>query len=186
MKLFEISYNLISHYKILIERGIFKKCGDIVRHYCNETEYYLITVPPVKKNYLQSLTKNFMQSGISLNAKLIKDGEQSKCQVVVNTILRYLSLHHAHRDSVLIGLGGGVVGDITGYCASIYMRGIRYIHIPTSLIAQLDSSIGGKTGINTGFGKNLIGTFYQPALVIIDPDLISSLPEIEYINGLGK
>jgi 3-dehydroquinate synthase len=186
MKLIEINYTRTSQYKILIENGIFKKCGDLIRHYTTETEFYIVTVPPVKKLYYSQLMESFKHNGLKAHLIVIKDGERSKCQSVVDKILTYLSTKHAHRNSVLIGLGGGVTGDITGYCASIYMRGICYIHIPTSLIAQTDSSIGGKTGINTDFGKNLVGTFYQPAVVITDPELLSTLSEVEYRNGLGE
>jgi 3-dehydroquinate synthase len=186
MKSLTVNYAITSQYDVLIERGIFKTCGKLIHDYAEEKEYFIITVPPVKKFWYKILTEQFTKKGLKLFCKTIKDGERSKCQEVVADILKFLSHNKAHRNSVLIGLGGGVVGDITGYCASIYMRGIRYIHIPTSLIAQTDSSIGGKTGINTGFGKNLVGTFYQPEAVFIDPDLLSTLPEEEYSNGLGE
>ncbi|OGF65092.1 MAG: 3-dehydroquinate synthase [Candidatus Fischerbacteria bacterium RBG_13_37_8] len=181
-----IKHTHTSDYEILIEPGLFARCREIIQQQVPSDRYYVITVPPVKEHYLKLLKEQFVRNEIKLTVKVIKDGERSKCQATITTILDFLSTHHANRHSVLLALGGGVVGDITGYAASIYMRGIPYIQLPTSLIAQIDSSVGGKTGINTFHGKNLVGTFYQPSLVIIDPIVLSTLPEEEYCNGLAE
>lgn len=107
----------------------------------------------------------------------IAAGEASKCQETVNTILHQMHQLGMDRNSILIGLGGGVVTDLAGYCASIYMRGIKVIHIPTSLLAMVDAAIGGKTGINTAWGKNMVGTFHQPEAVLYKPEVLNTLPE---------
>lgn len=186
MKEFFIEYRYNTKCKIIIQRGLMNKAAEIIKGEILSPAYFLFTVPPVKKIYYELIKKTFKNEGMKILLKVIKDGEKSKSQKIVDEIIRFLSKHQAHRDTVIIAMGGGVIGDVVGYCASIYMRGISYIQIPTSLIAQIDSSIGGKTAINTDFGKNLIGTFYQPLLVLIDPDFIKTLPSQEFINGLGE
>lgn len=182
----KIRHSLKEEYKIFIQQDLFDSLANIITKSCPSAKYFLITVPPLEKLYLESIKNQFSKLNCELRSKIIKDGEQSKSLTVVKDILDYLFSQKANRHSVLIAFGGGVVGDITGFAASIYMRGIKYVQIATSLIAQVDSSIGGKTGINSIYGKNLIGTFYQPSLVIIDPKLISSLPDKEYLNGLAE
>jgi 3-dehydroquinate synthase len=117
---------------------------------------------------------------------VIVPGEESKNIHIVAEIIDYLYEIGCTRQSKILAFGGGVVGDIAGFCASIYMRGIGYIQIPTTLLAQVDSSVGGKTGINIVQGKNIMGTFYQPQAVIIDVDLLRTLSKREFISGLGE
>ncbi len=116
----------------------------------------------------------------------IQDGEEYKNQESVNYILEALFNHKFNRNSLLIGFGGGVVGDITGYVASIYQRGIDFIQIPTTLLSQVDASVGGKTGINNKYGKNLIGAFYQPKAVYIDSYFLKTLPKREFGAGVAE
>ncbi len=112
--------------------------------------------------------------------------EKNKSQVTVDKILRILLKKNFSRNDCIISLGGGITGDISGFVASIYKRGIKFINIPSTLLAQVDSSIGGKTGINNNYGKNLIGSFYQPDLVISDTSLLKSLPKREIVCGYGE
>jgi 3-dehydroquinate synthase len=112
------------------------------------------------------------------------DGERRKTLSTLENLSAQLVKLKADRNTVLIAFGGGVVGDVTGFLASIYMRGIRFMQIPTTFLAQVDSSVGGKTGVNLTVGKNLIGTFKQPELVLVDPQVLSTLPEREYRSGL--
>ena len=115
---------------------------------------------------------------------MIPDGERAKTFATVSRLLDRMVERKLTRQSTLIAVGGGVVGDVAGFAASIYMRGIPVVQVPTTLLAQVDSSIGGKTGVNHRAGKNLIGTFYQPRLVLSDPLLLKTLPEREYTSGL--
>ena len=117
---------------------------------------------------------------------LLPDGEQAKSLNETERLYHQLLEHNADRTTGLIALGGGVVGDITGFVAATFMRGIDYIQFPTTLLAMVDSSIGGKTGINIAEGKNLVGSIYQPQGVLIDPDILESLPRKEVIAGLGE
>lgn len=116
----------------------------------------------------------------------IRDGEEFKNMETVDYILENLFNHKFNRKSILIGLGGGVVGDITGFTASLYQRGIDFIQIPTTLLSQVDASVGGKTGVNNRFGKNLIGAFHQPKAVYIDGDFLSTLPYREFGAGFAE
>ncbi len=186
MTIIKIKNTLSEEYKIIIKKGLFSSLAKIIKNNFQSQNYFLITVPPLEKLYLNNIKQQFRDSKLLLKTIIINDGEQSKCISVVNEILDFLFTNEANRNSILIAFGGGVVGDIVGFTASIFMRGIKYIQIATSLIAQVDSSIGGKTGIDSSYGKNLVGTFYQPSLVLIDPDILSTLPDIEYINGLAE
>ncbi len=113
-------------------------------------------------------------------------GERAKTWAVVQRLARELLARGAHRGSPLIALGGGVVGDLTGFLASIFMRGLPFIQVPTTLLAMVDAAIGGKTAINLPEGKNLLGTFHQPRLVAIDPEFLQTLPRAELLNGLAE
>jgi len=117
---------------------------------------------------------------------IINAGESSKDIEVYYKIIKFLSKNNFHRDSILLAFGGGVVGDITGFVASTYLRGIPFVQVPTSLLSMVDSSVGGKTGINTEYGKNLIGSFYNPREVLIDTRYLDTLPEEEFTNGLAE
>jgi len=115
---------------------------------------------------------------------MIPDGERAKTMRTVSRLINEMVLHGLTRQSALVALGGGVVGDVAGFAASVYLRGIALVQVPTTLLAQVDSSVGGKTGVNHRAGKNLIGSFHQPRLVIVDPDVLSSLPPRQYSSGL--
>jgi len=116
----------------------------------------------------------------------IEDGEEFKNLATVETILNELFDHKLDRKSLLIALGGGVVGDMTGFTASLYQRGIGFVQVPTTLLAQVDASVGGKTGVNNSYGKNLIGAFYQPEAVYIDTEFLKTLPEREFSAGIAE
>ncbi|MEK6809291.1 MAG: 3-dehydroquinate synthase, partial [Nanoarchaeota archaeon] len=142
----------------------------------------VITDSTVKKLYLSVLEK-MLPDFLTIS---IPCGEESKTREMKAQIEDTLLEHHFGKDTLLIAFGGGVVGDLTGFVASTYFRGIPFIQVPTTLLSMVDASIGGKTGINTEHGKNLIGTFYQPEAVIINADFISTLPEEEFLNGLAE
>jgi 3-dehydroquinate synthase len=118
--------------------------------------------------------------------RVVRAGERSKTVRRAQVCWEWLAAGGARRDDVVVALGGGVVGDLAGFVAASYMRGVGLWQVPTSLLAQVDSSVGGKNGVNLPAGKNLVGSFYQPDLVLADPDVLESLPDTEYRNGLGE
>lgn len=138
-------------------------------------------VAPLYLDSIASLIKNK-----EIQTIVLPDGESNKNQNIWAKILDKLVQMRASRDTTIIALGGGVIGDISGFAAASYMRGISYIQIPTTLLSQVDSSVGGKTGINHPNGKNLIGAFHQPKLVLIDTDTLNTLPERQFISGLAE
>ncbi|MCL9684430.1 3-dehydroquinate synthase [Legionella maioricensis] len=139
------------------------------------------TIAPLYLNYLQSVF-----AGIQCDVVILADGEEYKNQDSLLAIYDSLIQNKHHRDTTLIALGGGVIGDMAGFAASTYQRGVRFVQIPTSLLAQVDASVGGKTAINHPLGKNMIGSFYQPHAVIIDLNTLNSLPEREFRAGLAE
>jgi 3-dehydroquinate synthase len=147
---------------------------------------FIITNPWIEKRYGPVISKSFREKKIKFQFILIPPGEKYKTLEMVNRIYTQLIQKKAERKSVLVSLGGGVVGDITGFVAATYLRGVDLIHIPTTLLAQLDSSIGGKTGVNHALGKNLIGAFYHPKFVLVDPLLLKSLSSREITAALGE
>jgi len=149
-----------------------------------ESRVFVITQPPVRKHWGDALRKSFSEDGRKLEILELPDGERSKALLQLEKLAVKLMKRGADRRSVILALGGGVVGDVGGFLASIFMRGIPVIQIPTTLVAQLDSAIGGKTGVNLKSGKNLLGTFHQPLAVLVDPDVLATLPEREYRSGL--
>lgn len=139
--------------------------------------------------YLSQLEKNISDHGIAqanIYSFLIADGEINKSKESFFLLLDYLIQNDFRRNDLIIALGGGVIGDLTGFVAASFQRGMNLIQVPTTLLSQVDSSVGGKTAINHSQGKNLIGAFYQPKQVIIDTDTLSSLPDREFISGLGE
>ncbi|GHV06240.1 3-dehydroquinate synthase [Campylobacterota bacterium] len=144
----------------------------------------IITNPTVADLHLEKLLK--LVTAPSVKVVKIPDGEAYKTLETIETILNELFEQRLDRRSTLIAFGGGVVGDMTGFCASIYQRGINFVQIPTTLLAMVDASVGGKTGIDNKFGKNLIGSFYQPKAVYIDPFWLSTLPDREFGAGVAE
>lgn len=144
----------------------------------------VVTTARVHKHWGNILERSLRAAGLRFLVIEIKDGESHKNFAAVESLMRDFAKHGADRGSIVIALGGGVVGDVAGFAASIYMRGIPVVQIPTTLLAQVDASVGGKTGVNLAAGKNMVGTFHQPRLVLIDPQVLSTLPAREYRAGL--
>ena len=163
--------------EILIENELSKKIQDFI----DIKNCFLITNTKIAKLYPEILYK-FNERKIII----IKDGEKYKNFKTCNHILNKLLEEKIERKNCIVALGGGVIGDMAGYCASIILRGVKLIQIPTTLLAMCDSSIGGKTGYNTSYGKNLIGTFYLADKVLIDPMFLNTLDEFNYKCGLGE
>jgi len=147
----------------------------------------IITNPTIKPHYLKPLVSQIEQSkNAQINVHLIEDGEKYKNLQEYEKIIGFLLQHHMGRDCLIIALGGGVIGDISGFVAATYQRGIPFIQIPTTLLAQIDASVGGKTAINHPLGKNMMGAFHQPEFVLIDPKCLLTLSQRDYLSGLGE
>jgi 3-dehydroquinate synthase len=149
-----------------------------------DTKVAIVTNPKVAGLHLAYLLEKIQAPEVYVIT--VADGESYKNMESLNHILERLFDHRFNRNSVLIAFGGGVIGDMTGFAASIYQRGIDFIQIPTTLLSQVDASVGGKTGINNRFGKNLIGAFHQPRAVYIDPHFLSTLPKREFAAGVAE
>ncbi len=149
-----------------------------------DTKVAVVTNATISKLHLDYLLSKI--SAKELHVITLKDGEEYKNQESIDTILNSLFEHRFNRKSMLIAFGGGVIGDMTGYAASIYQRGIDFIQIPTTLLSQVDASVGGKTGMNNKYGKNLVGAFHQPRTVYIDPYFLTTLPEREFGAGVAE
>ena len=149
-----------------------------------DTKVAVVTNPTVSALHLDYLLSNI--SAKELHVITLKDGEEYKNQESIDAILDSLFEHRFNRKSMLIAFGGGVIGDMTGFAASIYQRGIDFIQIPTTLLSQVDASVGGKTGMNNKYGKNLVGAFHQPKAVYIDPYFLTTLPKREFAAGVAE
>lgn len=152
--------------------------------YVSSDEVAIVTSDNIPKQYLQTVSKIFPNH--KLISIVLPDGEKHKCIDTLNIIFTKLLEKNFSRQSTLIALGGGVVGDMVGFAAACYKRGINFIQVPTTLLAQVDSSVGGKTGVNHALGKNMIGAFYQPVNVVIDIDTLKTLPIREYKSGFAE
>jgi 3-dehydroquinate synthase len=171
-------------YEALLENGLLSRAGEHLRPFLAGKRAFVITDPPVRRRWGKVLLKALSEGGIEASALTMPDGERFKRLATLEKMADRLVKLGADRDSVLIALGGGVVGDVTGFLASVYMRGIDVVQIPTTVLAQVDAAIGGKTGVNLRAGKNLLGTFHQPRTVLVDPSVLATLPAREYRAGL--
>lgn len=170
-------------YSVIIGQGQLKDKAFLSQH-IQSSQVLIVSNKTIAPLYLKGLKQAC--AGKQCDVVILEDGEQYKNQHSLNLIYDELISKHHHRDTTLIALGGGVIGDITGFAASTYQRGVPFIQIPTTLLAQVDASVGGKTAINHPMGKNLIGCFYQPQLVIIDTDTLQSLPQREFKAGFAE
>ena len=171
-------------YSVLIGSGLIAAGGPLFEQYGVKGRILVVTNPTVATWYLDPLLDSLRASGYQAEALFVPDGEEFKSLEQANRIYNTLIEGKYDRKSVLVALGGGVIGDLTGFAAATYMRGIRFIQVPTTLLAQVDSSIGGKTAVNHPKGKNLIGAFHQPDLVLSDVEAFRTLPEREFNSGL--
>ncbi|MDX1508022.1 MAG: 3-dehydroquinate synthase [Woeseiaceae bacterium] len=170
-------------YPIIIGSGLLGGGFDLAEHVPGP-DCLVVSNETVAPLYLAALKADL--GGKHVESISLPDGEQHKTVAAVESVVDKLVESRANRDTTLIALGGGVVGDITGFAAACYMRGVRFVQVPTTLLAQVDSSVGGKTGVNHPQGKNLIGAFHQPALVLIDTDTLSTLPDRELRAGMAE
>ena len=173
-------------YDVLIGRGILSECGSILKDLIKGTACAVITDDHVDALYSKTVEDSLTAAGFRTVKFVFPHGESSKCARTLLQIYAFLCQTDITRGDCLIALGGGVVGDMTGFAAATYLRGLPYVQIPTSLLAQVDSSVGGKTAIDLPEGKNLVGAFKQPKVVLCDPDTLRTLPREFLIDGMGE
>jgi len=170
-------------YAVLCGRGVVARAGEHVARLGKNTGVFILSSPRVWKHWNRRLAASFRRTG-GTRTILFDDHESSKNMRTVERLCRRLVRTGADRRAVIVAVGGGVVGDVAGFVAASFLRGVALVHVPTTLVAQADSAIGGKTGVNLAEGKNLVGAFYPPRLVLADPATLATLPEREYRSGL--
>ena len=173
-------------YDVLIGPGLLAQAGRIIAQRLGTARYAIVTDENVAHYHLATLEKSLGGEERLLGKVVLQPGEATKCFRELQKVCEALLEMKLERGDLVVAFGGGVIGDLAGFASSILRRGVRFVQIPTSLLAQVDSSVGGKTGINTPQGKNLIGTFSQPSLVLADTDVLSTLPAREMRAGYAE
>ena len=173
-------------YEIRIQDGLLGQLGEICQDLGLSGRIAIITNSIVHTLYGRVVQRALKRAGFGCTTVLLPDGERAKSLKWVGKIMDELVVNRFERRDALLALGGGVVGDVAGFAASAYLRGVPFVQVPTTLVAQVDSSVGGKTGVNHPLGKNLIGAFYQPKAVVIDPQVLHTLPKREWVAGLAE
>jgi 3-dehydroquinate synthase len=172
-------------YDITIGQGALNLLGEKARSllHSQSRRICLVSNEKVFNLYGKAATKSLREAGFEIPTFLMGDGERFKSLRTLEKTLQFFSEQKLERTDAVVALGGGVVGDLAGFAAAVYLRGVDFIQIPTTLLAQIDSSVGGKTAVNTNFGKNLVGSFHQPRAVLIDTDTLKTLPQRELTAG---
>ena len=173
-------------YNILIGRNLLPRLGDHLSHLKSARRALVVTNPAINPLYGKAVSEGLQSAGLAVECVEIPEGETHKTLQDAQTVYNHLIANQYDRNTLLVALGGGVIGDLTGFVAATFLRGVSFIQVPTTLLSQVDSSVGGKTAVNHPQGKNLIGTFYQPRLVAIDLDTLSSLPADEFRAGMAE
>src|SRR5213595_1395536 len=175
----------VGPYSILSGAGVIRRAAQEIKGLGQFSSLHVVSSPKVWRAVGESVRRGLrLSKGSTIH--LFDDAESAKNLRSVEEITRSLCRAGADRKSLLVAVGGGVVGDVAGFAAASFLRGVKLVHIPTTLVSQVDSSIGGKTGVNLPEGKNLVGAFYPPRLVIADPDLLRTLPDREFRGGLAE
>jgi 3-dehydroquinate synthase len=173
-------------YPIFVGPGLLPRAGEFLKRAGLRGKVAVVTNPTVAQLYLDTICGALANAGFQATPVLVPDGEAHKDLKSLASIYDRLIDDRFERGACILALGGGVIGDLAGFAAATYLRGVPYVQVPTTLLAQVDSSVGGKTGVNHQDGKNLIGAFYQPRLVLIDVEMLQSLPRRELIAGLAE
>ena len=182
-----LTVNTSKPYQILIERGCRNRVGEeAARIFPHGAKTVIVTDSNVGPIYAQGVASSLEAAGFQPAVFTFPAGEEHKRMDEILHMYAAFSEHGLTRSDFVVALGGGVTGDMAGFAAATYLRGIRFLQIPTSLLAQIDSSVGGKTGVDLPQGKNLVGAFHQPSLVLIDPDTLSTLPDLFFSDGMGE
>ncbi|MDY6065528.1 MAG: 3-dehydroquinate synthase [Finegoldia sp.] len=172
-------------YDILIEKGLRRKIKDLLPRK-EDTRYLILTDDKVERLHYRELAGDLQASGYEIIKYRVRQGEGSKSMETLKSLLEFMACNNINLSDILIAFGGGVIGDLGGFAAGIYRRGIDYIQVPTTLLAQVDSSVGGKTAVNLDQGKNMVGVFKQPLAVFCDPDYLKTLDERDFCCGLAE
>lgn len=175
-----------NEYDVIIGKGILENSGNLIGEVLPKGKTVIVSDDKVYSLYGETVKKSLEDSGFSVETFIFKNGEASKNISTYTEILEFLAKKNLTRSDFLVALGGGVCGDMVGFCAATYLRGIKFVQIPTTFLAAIDSSVGGKTGVNLGAGKNLVGAFHQPALVICDTDTFKTLDEKTFADGTSE
>ncbi|MFH1278347.1 MAG: 3-dehydroquinate synthase [Candidatus Eisenbacteria bacterium] len=173
-------------YPILVSPGILDRAGGEIAARVGAERLFVVTDEHVDSLYGPRVSRSLRRAGFRVHRFVMKPGEARKSLATIRRVYDALAAAGADRSTAVVALGGGVVGDAAGFAAATWHRGIPLVQIPTTLLAQVDSSVGGKTGVNLPSGKNLVGAFHQPALVLADPDCLRTLADREYASGLGE
>ncbi len=181
-----IRIDLSKSYDVIVGSGIVSLLPEKLREINKNCRIMLVSDKTVYGYYGEKVLDLLNDAGYQTDKFIMESGETSKNKDVLFNLLETLAEKNFHRTDMLIALGGGVVGDVTGFAASVYMRGIDFVQIPTTLLSAVDSSVGGKTAVNLNGGKNLAGAFYQPRLVVCDTDFLKTLPETEFSSGMAE
>ena len=183
-----LTYQGPASYQILIAAGLVRELEDLLHRHCPAPAYAIITDSHVGKLYGDTLARQLSRGGHGARVELFAfpAGEWNKSRDTWASLSDRMLAAHLGRDAAVIALGGGVVGDVAGFVAATYLRGIPWVQVPTSLLAMIDSSIGGKTGVDVPVGKNLLGAFHQPRLVVVDLDFLQTLPTGQLAAGLAE
>ena len=173
-------------YPIYIEHGIIGSAGKYIRERSDAVRAVIVSDSNVAPIYADRVENSLKENGFETSVFVFEAGEERKRLCTIEKMYSFFYEHDITRTDVFIALGGGVTGDMTGFAAASYLRGIDFVQIPTSLLSQVDSSVGGKTGVDLPVGKNLVGAFWQPILVLIDPDTLDTLPQKFFNDGMGE
>ena len=183
----ELTVQTDNPYSVFIEYGLLARTGEhCLSLFPAGTRVMVISDSNVFPLYGETVMDSLRRAGYEVHSCVFPAGEQSKLLSTVETFYRALAENGFTRSDFIVALGGGVTGDMAGFAAATFLRGIDFVQIPTTLLAQVDSSVGGKTGVDLPFGKNLVGAFHQPRLVLIDPDTLSTLPPHFFADGMGE
>ncbi|MDX2222110.1 MAG: 3-dehydroquinate synthase [Rhodospirillaceae bacterium] len=173
-------------YDIQIGRGLLTRLGELVEPVLSQRRVFVVTDANVARHHLDTALQSFARANIRCDHHIVPAGETSKDFGHLSGVLDAMLAARCERRTMIVALGGGVIGDLAGFAASILLRGVDFVQVPTTLLAQVDSSVGGKTGINTAAGKNLVGSFHQPRLVVADTDTLATLPRRELLAGYAE
>lgn len=173
-------------YDVVIGKGVLPSLGEKCVSLFGKSKAVIVTDSNVKTLWLDAAEKSLKLAGIETAVFVFDAGEDSKNASVLFELVEFMAENKLTKTDFAVALGGGVTGDMTGLAASLYLRGISFVQVPTTLLAAVDSSVGGKTAVNLPSGKNLMGAFYQPSLVLCDTDTLSTLPENEFANGMAE
>jgi 3-dehydroquinate synthase len=173
-------------YDVSIGPDLLSVAGELLPDLPAAERAFVVADAAVAERYLAPLGRGFEARGLGVVHLSVPEGEEAKSLQVMSALQRQLATQEAHRDDPIVALGGGAVGDLAGFVAATYMRGVPFVQVPTTLLAQVDASVGGKTGVNLPEGKNLVGAFHQPVAVLADVATLASLPERAYRSGLAE